>query len=171
MSRHLTDETIDQLLEAPEEAPEEAAHHLEECSLCQAELRLARRVDDALAAVPRMVAPPALLEGVMTAVVAARAQRRRIVAISATVAVVGLAAVVVWLVSGGAATVALQAVELTRALGVVSSVGAALWHAFQVPLVVAAFAVLLLSSAALRRVVARAAAGHAAPAYEADLAG
>lgn len=154
--RHLTDETIEQLLEAPESADQESRAHLEACAECRAELALARAVDVALAAVPRPEAPPVLLQRVMEAVALTRARRRRLIALSSTVGLAAAAAVLLWLFSGGAASVALEAVQLGQVLAVAARVGGALLNVFTVPLVATCVVLLVASSAALRRVVERA---------------
>lgn len=164
MTRHLTDETIDLLLAAHEAAAPGATEHLAGCEACRNELELARLVEDALAAVPRMTAPAALLQGVMTALVAARRRRRRLVAFGLVAAAAALAVVVLWVLSGGVATVVVDGLAMTRSLAVAARVLEALWAAMPVPLALAAALVLLASTAALGRLVARATGEPTAPA-------
>ncbi len=83
MTRHLSDETIDLLADEQFDQLEEddVQEHLESCLTCAAELDLARKIDEVLASVPAakmMIAPSALLEGVMATIERARAQQRRL---------------------------------------------------------------------------------------------
>jgi len=162
MGTHLRDERIDELLEPCEPGSLEEREHLSACSTCRTELALARAVEDALKAVPRLRAPPSFVAAVMASVVAARARRRRAVALASIAGAAALAVILVWLATGGVAAVTLDAIELTRSLGVVARVTAALWNAFPVAFVLGAAAVLLCSGAALRRVVARVSGSAAA---------
>ena len=155
--KHLDDKTIAQLSQAPSDEPwpEEHEDHLSRCAQCRQEVRLDRRVTQALSAVPHLVAPPALLQGVMEAVAAARAERRRWFASSVAMASAGLCLVVFWLLSGGASTLALEAVDLLRAVELAAQVASALWHAFPVHIVVMAGVVLLGSTALVGRAILR----------------
>jgi predicted anti-sigma-YlaC factor YlaD len=158
MTPHLTDETIDLLADAgddPFDLDEELLGHLDSCPACRRELALARTVDEGLAAVPRMVAPPALLEGVMAALAAARSARRRAFAWLSAVSIAAAAVVACWLAAGGAAVVALEAVEFTRSVRFAARVATAVGESLPLELLIACALVLVVSSAVLGRVMGR----------------
>jgi anti-sigma factor RsiW len=157
MNGHLTEATIDALAEAPEgAAPADAAAaaHLARCPECRDEVRLARELFLALAAVPRLEAPPTLALHVM-----AEVSRRQVVSQGRTVLWAALAAlaaaavVVIWLLGGGAAGLVVEALDAARAADLVARVAASVWRTVPVEVFVICTIVLVASSAALGRLV------------------
>jgi hypothetical protein len=158
MEAHLNGAQIDELAEAPPEAEvdESLARHLAACAACREELTLARAVAAALVAVPRMVAPPELFDGVMAAVAAkSQARQRATIAWAAAAALVTVAVVVLWLVSGGAAAVAVEAIDAVRSLDLFTRVATSVWRAIPIELFVLCTLVLVAASATLSRLVSR----------------
>lgn len=162
MKRHLSDEQIDKLAEVGAdsiEGDEELSGHLECCAECRQELSLARTVDHALSSVPRMVPPPELFDGVMSALVAARAKQRRSAAMVASMATAAMVFVSWWLFSGGAAQVALEALEVARSVRLAAHVATAVGEVLPLEMLVACALVLLGSTAVLGRMMARMTSG------------
>lgn len=158
MEAHLSGAQIDELAEAGPGAEVDAglARHLAECAACRQELALARAVAAALVAVPRMVAPPQLLDGVMAAVAArSRARQRAALAWAAAAALAAVAVVVLWLVAGGAAVVAIEAIDAVRSLDLLTRVATSVWRAVPIELFVLCTVVLAAASATLSRLVTR----------------
>jgi len=159
METHLSDTLINELADAAPEAEldEAVSKHLADCALCREELSLARLVNGALNAVPRMVAPPELLEGVMASIAAKQRTSQRATFVWATMAALATVTVVVlWLVAGGAASLTIEAIETIRSLDLVSRIASSVWRTIPMELFFLCTVLLLASSAALKRLMSRA---------------
>ncbi len=162
MKPHLSDEQIDKLAEVGVdsiEGEDELLGHLECCSDCRQELALARTVDHALSSVPRLIAPPELFDGVMGTLAAAKSKQRRATALIASMGTAAMVFVSWWLVSGGAAQVALEAVEVARSVRLAAHVATAVGSVLPMEMLIACAVVLLGSTAVLGRMMARVARG------------
>ncbi len=158
MTRHLTDEQIDLLADprsGTDEPELELAEHLASCAQCQEELAFARSVDRQLDAVPGLVAPPELLDGVMSAIAEARARHRQITIWLASLAAVLTVMLVWWLAAGGAAAVALDALEAARVARIFAQVITAVGGSLPVEALVGSALVLLAAATALGRLMAK----------------
>lgn len=159
MKAHLNDTLINELAEADPEAEldEAVSKHLSLCAACREELSLARMVNGALNAVPRMEAPPELLEGVMTGIaVKRRASQRATFAWAAMAALTAMTMVVLWLIAGGAASLTIEALEAVRSLDLVTRIASSVWRTIPMELFFLCTALLLISSAVLKRLMSRA---------------
>lgn len=159
MKAHLNDTLINELAEADPEAELDQAvsKHLGLCATCREELSLARMVNNALNAVPRIEAPPELLDGVMTGVALKRRSSQRATLVWAAMAALSaMTLVVLWLVAGGAASLTIEALEAVRSLDLLTRIASSVWRTIPMELFFLCTALLLLSSAVLKRLVSRA---------------
>lgn len=159
MKAHLDDRLINELAEAdPEvELDEALSKHLGLCAACREELSLARMVNNALSAVPRIEAPTELFDGVMASVaVKRRSHQRSTMAWAAMAAMTTMIVVVLWLVAGGAASLTIEALEAMRSLDLVTRIATSVWRTIPMELFFLCTALLLASSAVLKRLVSRA---------------
>lgn len=161
MQSHLSEETINLVVDEQYELDDAQCEHLAGCFQCQEELDLAEAVHAALTAVPRMMAPAALIEGVMGAIESARAAQRKIMAVVVSLVVASLVAAGIWLWLGGVATVAVEALALTRFVGSVTRVAATVGRAFPAEVIGMCALALILCTAGLGRVVTRTRAAEA----------
>lgn len=159
MTRHLTDEEIsllaDEVSSEIDEVDASLMGHIGECTRCRQELAFARTIEEGLVAVPRMAAPPELFEGVMGAIATARASQRRVTAMLASLAAALVMLVAWWLVTGGAATVVLDTLDLARSARMLATVVSAIGETLSLELIFSSALVLLASSAALGRLMTR----------------
>jgi predicted anti-sigma-YlaC factor YlaD len=156
MKAHLNDTLINELADADPEAEldETVSEHLSLCAACREELSLARMVNSALDAVPRMEAPPELLHNVMTGVVAKRrSSQKATLAWAAMAAMTAMTLVILWLIAGGAASLTIEAIEAVRSLDLVTRIASSIWRTIPMELFFLCTALLLASSAVLKRLL------------------
>lgn len=162
MKGHLDEALIDKLAEAGEEAVEESGvtEHLASCALCREELELARMVMTGLNDVPRLEAPPELLQSVMAGVEKkATSQRRQGVILGTLAILMTIVTAVLWLFSGGAASLVIEALETVRSLEMLTRITTSVWRTIPVELFTLCTIILVASSAVLSRLVRRARQG------------
>jgi hypothetical protein len=165
MKGHLSEALIDELAEARDEVEGDAdlLEHLATCALCRREVELARVVMAGLDSVPRLEAPAALLQGVM-----ARVERkslafdRRGFIFGVLTIFVALIVSMLWLFSGGAATLVLEALETIRSLETFTRITTSVWRTIPLELFTLCAVVLVASSAVLSRLMRRARRGSSA---------
>ncbi len=159
MKGHLTEAIIDELVDSKSAADTlepDVEQHLSSCAECREELTLARLVNEALDGVPEMEPPALLLENVMAGVAHKTAlSRGRTVMWAALGGLAAIAIVVLWLASGGATGLVIEALQTVRALEMVSRIANSVWRTIPVELFLSCTLILLASSAALGGLVGR----------------
>ena len=162
MQRHLTDSTIEKLVDSsPEALDEEQQAHLVQCATCRDEVKVAQAIALTLGSVPLAEAPPELFQGVMNAV--AKAPRPRQALWHMGVFALGaLALLVLWLGAGGAGPWALETVTALRSLAFVGRLAGSLGSSLPLEIVILCTVIMVGGCAALHQLVLRASPPHRA---------